>query len=680
MNLRKKSRLIVLMIIVPTILISLFSGLLMVERTHEIENDTVSKELEKSVKLINHEISNLDSITVDWAFWNDTYYFAIDKNKEYINNNLMDDTFFTLRINFFVIKDANGKIIYKKAFDLTENKEIDFPQSLEDILSNSELLSILDPDNSIKGIIDTKESAVILASQPILKSDSTGLIAGTLILGRFVDSKLISDLSDISPNPINLYRIGSPESDSVLENPSPDLQKNKMGYSKVISDSKIRGYHILKDIYERPGILLEIEVPRDLYMASKKGNISFLLTMLGFSLLFGIAFILALEKGILSKIYTIEKEVKEISTTNDYSSRLKIQGDDEIDSLASKINEMIENIQKSSNVLRESEEKYRTLFEESMDAIWATNLDGEIIDANEAAAKLLDIPIHDLIGSNIIEFYESPEERVEFQRKVEEMGSVKEYPLNLKTKKGERIYSLISFTPWRDNKGNIMGYRGLVHNVTTRKLYEKQLIELNETLRILNKILRHDILNDLTIVLTAIDLMQETDERLKQKALKAINKSINLIERMRELEQALISGSHVEKYQLNEVIKEVTKDYKEIQFNINGNCEIGTDDAIFSVFDNIIRNAVIHGKTDRVDVSVKDKKNICQIIISDYGTGITDDIKDNIFDEGSSFGESRGSGLGLFIVKKVIERYGGSITVEDNKPCGSTFIIKLKKL
>jgi two-component system sensor kinase len=68
----------------------------------------------------------------------------------------------------------------------------------------------------------------------------------------------------------------------------------------------------------------------------------------------------------------------------------------------------------------------------------------------------------------------------------------------------------------------------------------------------------------------------------------------------------------------------------------------------------------------------------CEIRIADNGKGIPDEIKDDIFEEGFSYGDSGGSGLGLYIVKKTIERYDGSVRVENNKPSGSVFVIHLK--
>lgn len=428
-----------------------------------------------------------------------------------------------------------------------------------------------------------------------------------------------------------------------------------------------------------PGLLLEIEVYREIYVVLKKTNYFLIMSMLGFGLLFGIAFLLALEKGVLSKIFALEKEVKGISLTKDYSARLNVQGKDEIDSLATNINEMIESIHNSSNILKQSEERYRTLFQESMDSIWATKLDGEIVDANEAAAKLLGLDLNDLIGSNIMTFYESPHDRLEFQKKVSEFGSVKEYPLNFKAKNGDLINCLISFSAWRDGKGNIIGYRGIAHNITQRKIYEKQLLELNDTLKVINKILRHDILNELTVVMSICELIQTKDDKLKDKMIKTIYKSVNLIDKMRELEQAVTSGGQMKSYDLQNVILEIVKNYPNIESTVTGNCKVLADEAINSVVDNLIRNAVVHGKTDKVDFKIDHDENYCTLKVTDYGKGIPQEIKEDIFEEGASFGDSRGSGLGLFIVKKVIERYGGTIIVEDNTPNGAKFIISLKR-
>ena len=225
--------------------------------------------------------------------------------------------------------------------------------------------------------------------------------------------------------------------------------------------------------------------------------------------------------------------------------------------------------------------------------------------------------------------------------------------------------------------GKTVKVSGTFQDITEEMNAEIQARNLNETLSVLNKILRHDILNDLTIVLTVCDLMKDADPKLKQKAERALDKSVNLINRMRELEYALMSGGDIKPYEIDKVIKDVTKNYPEIQFSIKGNCNVLADEAINSVFDNLVRNAIVHGKTDRIDIKITPEEKTCLIEVADYGKGISENIKSKVFEEGESFGETRGSGLGLYIVKKVIERYHGDIEIGNNKPHGAIFKIKL---
>lgn len=88
-------------------------------------------------------------------------------------------------------------------------------------------------------------------------------------------------------------------------------------------------------------------------------------------------------------------------------------------------------------------------------------------------------------------------------------------------------------------------------------------------------------------------------------------------------------------------------------------------------------NAIIHGKAKQIDIILQDNGNECIVKIADNGKGIPDEIKDKIFEERFSYGESKGSGLGLYIVKKLIEKYGWEIEVKDNFPKGAVFIIKI---
>lgn len=210
------------------------------------------------------------------------------------------------------------------------------------------------------------------------------------------------------------------------------------------------------------------------------------------------------------------------------------------------------------------------------------------------------------------------------------------------------------------------------------ELYEK-VRELQEILRLTNRMLRHDILNKLQIISGYIEtFMMTKNESLLEKALKAVKESSDYIEKIRELEKIVITeGEGLKPINVRRVVEDVAKSYS-VPININGFCFVMADEALHSVIDNIISNAIKHGRTERIDVWLSEFEDEAEIKIVDYGLGIEPEIRSEVFKEGFKFGEDAGTGLGLYIVKKVVDRYGGKVWIEDTKPHGATFVIRLK--
>ena len=240
----------------------------------------------------------------------------------------------------------------------------------------------------------------------------------------------------------------------------------------------------------------------------------------------------------------------------------------------------------------------------------------------------------------------------------------------------------LAFNNMAANLKNVTASRDdLNKEVAERKEREEELKAHREHSRLINKILRHDIINDLTVINSALRLYGSTkEEELLKEASVYVNKSVELINRMRELELFISSHRGLKWYSVTDVFNKVIVSYPDIAFNIDGEGQVLADESLSSVIDNIIRNAVIHGKTDRIDVNIVERDKYCEIRIADYGVGITDEIKEQIFEESFVFGETGGTGLGLYIVKKAMETYGGRVRVEDNTPGGTVFVLALRKV
>ena len=128
--------------------------------------------------------------------------------------------------------------------------------------------------------------------------------------------------------------------------------------------------------------------------------------------------------------------------------------------------------------LRESEKQYRTLFEESQDAIYISSREGEFIDVNRATFKLFGFTREELIGKLHIQgLYFQPSEREKFQQEIEQKGAVRDFEIKLQKKDGSVMDCLLTSTVRLSPDNRILGYQGIIRDVTEFKRAEKALQE-----------------------------------------------------------------------------------------------------------------------------------------------------------------------------------------------------------
>jgi PAS domain S-box-containing protein len=131
---------------------------------------------------------------------------------------------------------------------------------------------------------------------------------------------------------------------------------------------------------------------------------------------------------------------------------------------------------RTAEALRENEEKYRILFDESIDAIYITSREGKFIDANRALLELFGYTREEIIQDlNVREIYVYPDDRDKFQHEIEQKGSVRNYKVKFRKKNGTKIDCLLTATVRQSSDGSILGYQGIIRDVTEYKRAEEAL-------------------------------------------------------------------------------------------------------------------------------------------------------------------------------------------------------------
>ncbi|WP_338726653.1 ATP-binding protein [Haladaptatus sp. DJG-WS-42] len=235
----------------------------------------------------------------------------------------------------------------------------------------------------------------------------------------------------------------------------------------------------------------------------------------------------------------------------------------------------------------------------------------------------------------------------------------------------------------------------LVENTRTaleRAAREKDLQRQTEQMEFFNSILRHDVLNGMTVIRSRAEfLVEDLDADQSKDAETIINWSNNIIGIVRRVRTILdtLSGNtdpNLEDTSLSLVLRDevnrIQDTYPEVEFEtiIPDDIMVFANELLGEVFGNVLTNAINHNDEDglRISVTAAVSENRATVRIADNGCGIPDDRKERIFrrDE-TGHAKSTGSGFGLFFVDSMVTEYGGSISVEDNDSDGAVFVIEL---
>jgi len=362
-----------------------------------LEEQEARESVEQALSALSDNLSNLNIKCSDWAGWDDTYKFIEDVNPEYVNTNLVDTTFPQLRLNLILFINNSGEVVYGKGFDLNNKKENLVPESIQEHLqASSPLLNHAEPKSSLTGIILLPEGPMLFSSRPIVTSELKGPIRGTLIMGRYLESKEIEHLSETTRLLLTFHRSDDAQLPSDIQVAISSLSEEAPILTHPLSDETIMGYTLIKDVYGKPGLLMRVDMPRVIYSQGQATILYIILSLLAVGVVFIMVTLVLLERMVLSRLVRLSTSIRKIGTNSDFSGRVSLEGRDELSDTAYEVNKMLESLEHSQQQLRESEEIYRNLFETMAQGVIYQDAVGKIISVNIAAQRIFGLTLEQM--------------------------------------------------------------------------------------------------------------------------------------------------------------------------------------------------------------------------------------------------------------------------------------------
>lgn len=237
--------------------------------------------------------------------------------------------------------------------------------------------------------------------------------------------------------------------------------------------------------------------------------------------------------------------------------------------------------------------------------------------------------------------------------------------------------------------GEPIAYTGFWVDLSDQRRYEY-------TLRILNRVLRHNLRNDANVILGYIDSVRdEIDDPHLVSHLETASAKMRTVvsqaETARDLESLITEKVKTanEPVQIDTLLDQTVTKFQsqfpesDISFTHSAERDVFAlaDEAIEKVFAAVVENAVEHNdkETPEVDIWIEAADNHVTIYIGDNGPGVPESRRDQVFGRAEKNQVHHGQGLSLFFIDQMIEKYRGRIWIEDNEPEGAVSIIELLK-
>lgn len=346
----------------------------------------------------------------------------------------------------------------------------------------------------------------------------------------------------------------------------------------------------------------------------------------------------------------------------------------------------------------EKENKYRSLFERSIDAIFVADEQLRFQDANPSVERLLGYSRDELRRLNPARLFSDLNYLRELRFNVREHGQIKDFETTLISKSGRKRICLISVWAVEDRTGLPEWYQGIVRDITDQKRAQQDLI-LAEKLSMTGKIARsiaHEVRNPLTNLSLALEQLKDeldVDNEYVTMFTEIIGRNVDRIGQLitemlnsskpRELERKRQDFNSVVKATLQLISDRIKlkRMRLEAQFSAEDCMALLDKEQVKTALLNILVNAVEameEGKGVLVVKTTCTEDNRVCVEVADNGGGISEADRKRLFDPFFT-GKSGGMGLGLTATQNIINSHKGSIEVESQLSQGTTFRLYFPK-
>ncbi len=675
----------------------------------DLEEKEAISNVENVHNVIDFQMIKLDETNSALSSREDIRAFMLSENPEDLGGSLFTDLFTLSGCDFILFVNSSGKIIHSRVSDSENAGNASSGSIVSEIGQkiNDGNLIFADEIHPLNGMLLINNEPVIFSCRPIHASSDNNETIGTIILGSYLDSGFVESIQEITGNPVLFY---SPD-DVPAEVQRAFFENGNETVINSAEGGRLAGYFVHEDINGEPTVMVRTDADRDIYEKGRK-TLQYLVIFLLFSgIIVGAGCKFLLDREVVSRIVLIDNFVKKVGKDEELSEHCIIEGDDELSGLATGINGMIDRLKQSSNQFKAQEHEKRVILNSLSELVIFMDLELRIIWANRAALDHAGLKLENVIGQKYERFplMSDAVSGKSLAQKALESGN--EESGEVVTPDG-KVW-MICANLIKDESGKATGVLQTGLDITAHKRSEEKLLQAKLDAEAANRTkseflanMSHELRTPLNSIIGFSDiLLEKVFGELNGKQLKYVNNIsvsgkhlLGLINDILDLSKVEAGKMelHYSEFSIGSVFDEVKAvlyplaQAKSLEMDFKLDPDFGDIQAdrsrLIQILYNLVSNA-IKFTPEKGSVFVHCKKSGSRAIFSvkDTGIGISYEDQKKLFQpftqiDSSSSKQYCGTGLGLALVKKIVNLHQGDIWVESEPEKGSTFIFTIPLL
>ncbi len=294
--------LVMLALAMFVVVLYLTTSTLVLERYQDMETELITTNADRLTQALQGQLDGMARSVRDYAYWDELYDFAQTGDRSMVENDLIDSMMPNLNVNYVVLVDRDGQVLYANGMNLSNLRRVEIPRAVLDAVQpDSASLQYALRGLEQQGAMTAGGTAMLYAMMPVLPGDSDGKPAGALLMARELDRRQIETLTTTIRVPVQMYvknQAGLPaDALEVLNTGDPDRP-----LVKRLNEDQIAGYSLLRDPWGEVVAVARLVQARTFFQEGQRSQRYLLISLSGAALLFGMVILFIIDRLTVTQV------------------------------------------------------------------------------------------------------------------------------------------------------------------------------------------------------------------------------------------------------------------------------------------------------------------------------------------------------------------------------------------